>query len=1013
MLFVPAYAQEALSVRGKDREQYSRIILNWSNPSAYELDESNAGKVFLTFKSDVQIKEEELKQETQSLKNILGVTLSEASAISILFDIPKSSRVRAFNAQGKVFLDVYNPTNPEDRNVAKALPELMPEMPEAEVQEAAGEEVKEEPKEDVASKVEREVPQDADNKEAKAPAVPPEFVLVPENLEKERIPPKEDVSDQIFDAKSEQHNSFLEDAVDQNQHVVSVTSTSTVNMAMFENAGTLWIVMDQDGLHLKPTINSSKRDMFDGFRKIELSNGGLYTMPLPEGLHGKGNGGGILWRLILSDDIKMDDPVEPIKVGAANINDIRKGHIIWPLEGVREIKTLRDYESGKPLFVVLVNDSSQFTGAFRSFVDFDVLTSYAGMAIRPNVDDLKVEQVADGIKIYRDKGLSVMPEGMMSLAVGADERGSLVNLNNVNTNQADRPPSVFQFVSWQKFSIEELNRYKNNVLGALPEKEKPQQVEDLMVLGKTHLAYGRAPEALGFFEFARQVFPELEQSPEFLALRGLARAFNWKSEIALSDLSHPDLKDLDEIKYWKSFVLADLGDWKQAAEILPASYGVLNDYPEHISSRLGLTLAEVNLRDGNVAKAEEILSLLSQNKLSSHMDAAVKYLQGEAYRQSGAIDDTISLWESLKDHPDQLYSTKARLALAVLLSDQGKIDNKQAIDLLEPLRYTWRGDQLEAQVLYWLGKFYFDAQNYVKGLNILRDASSLAVNTALGERIAANMTEEFTGLFLSDTELEDLSALDAIALYDRFSELTPPGEEGNEVVQRLAEKMVKADLLDRASGLLKHQVDFRLEGENKVKVAMRLAAIQLLGKKPDHAMESLLKAEKALKEAPQIKNKEQKEKEITLMKARAYAQNDQGDRALAILEDMEPSIEVSRLIADIAWKKGYWDDAAYALNEVIQADEIIVGDTLTSRQASVIMNRAIALNLADDKVALANMRKKYYDMMLKTNYKSQFDVLTRSGHRSTLADRETLLSIVSEVDLFEEFLDKFKNGDGS
>ncbi|MDH5722228.1 MAG: hypothetical protein OEY94_02765 [Alphaproteobacteria bacterium] len=1006
LLLVPAYAQEGSSVRGKDRDGYSRIIFDLQNQDSFETDQSQSGKISLKFKtsSDVTV-----DIETNTLKNILGYEVLSKAPLSISFDIPNSSKARAFASGARVFLDVYNPQNPEDRVVVEKKPDVkktdVAQIPQQTEADKKPTEEKKKPEEEEIKSV-----------ETKAKAVPPAIVLIPEDLER-MIKEKEaeklaQLAKKEAEDKKEKHNQFLEEAIDQNQHVISVSSTSAVNMAMFENYETLWFVMDDDSFHTAPSLNSPAAYLFGDFKKIEISKGALYTVSKPKGFKAKGNGGELLWRLILSDDIKEEVGVEPIRIGASSGGGARKGHVLWPLENIIDVIKLRDSATGKDLHIVLVSDSSSFFGEERSFVDFDVLKSYAGLAIRSKVDDLIVEQVEEGIKIYREGGLSIMPDSLLSLAIGKGEKDALVDLNqNPQEEYKEESPSIFKFSLWQKSSLEELNQNKNSILAAMGGKKKFEQVEDLMILGKMHLAYGRGAEALGFLEYARQIFPEIVRTPEFLALRGVARAFMWKSVIALQDLSHPALNEYQEIKYWKAFVLAELGDWKQAADILPPNYNVLHDYPVSITSRLGLSLAEINLRAGEVNKAEEILAMIGEHDLSAPMEAAVTYLKGEAFRQRGNVDETISLWTSLEKNPDDLYRTKARLALAILLSNEGKANTKEVIDRLEPLRYEWRGDQLEAQILYWMGQYYFKDKNFVKGLNIMRDASSLAVNTALGERIASSMTEEFAHLFLDDAELKEMSALDAIALYDKFSELTPPGDDGSQVVQKLAEKMVKADLLDRASDLLKHQVDFRLSGENRVKAAMRLAAIELLAKRPDHAMQSLTKAERGIQDTKQMKDKERKLKEIALMKARAYSQDRQGDLALALLENLDPDPDVSRLIAEIAWQQGYWDDAAYAFNEVIIEENISLADPLSKRHAEMIMNRSIALNLASDKVALANMRKKYYSAMLETEFKNQFDLVTRPGRKSTLADRETLMSIVSEVNLFEDFLTKFKNGD--
>jgi hypothetical protein len=51
--------------------------------------------------------------------------------------------------------------------------------------------------------------------------------------------------------------------------------------------------------------------------------------------------------------------------------------------------------------------------------------------------------------------------------------------------------------------------------------------------------------------------------------------------------------------------------------------------------------------------------------------------------------------------------------------------------------------------------------------------------------------------------------------------------------------------------------------------------------------------------------------------------------------------------------------------------------------------------------------------MSQTNKTRLFDVVTRPRQNAGLADRETLLNSVSEVDLFKNFLDSYSGVDGA
>jgi len=69
--------------------------------------------------------------------------------------------------------------------------------------------------------------------------------------------------------------------------------------------------------------------------------------------------------------------------------------------------------------------------------------------------------------------------------------------------------------------------------------------------------------------------------------------------------------------------------------------------------------------------------------------------------------------------------------------------------------------------------------------------------------------------------------------------LTPIGRRGDEMIRRLADRLVAVDLLDQASELLQYQVDKRLEGAARAQVAARLAMVYLTSRKPDRAISAL------------------------------------------------------------------------------------------------------------------------------------------------------------------------------
>ncbi len=975
LLPAPLFAQDSIPLRASERDGYSRLTFGWGQNVPYSIDKSEKGRLFIGFDGLANL--ELPKIDLSKLDNVSSVEIILKKPLKISITIPETSNVRDFKIGNRIILDIYDPKNRPKKIIKEKL---------------------DKPKLDLK-------------------ASPPAIVLVPEHLPQIEITEKKPIEKVAVKEKlpEKKHvNKQLDKAVKDDNHIISMRSVEPLKLAVFENYGDLFVVVS--GGNSPPSFVSPQPHLFSKFTPYSAGGANIYQMSLPkQHLNMKVKGGGLIWDLIMGANLKELPPAK-IKSSLSSKTSLRGGKVFIALEGASDIIDVNDIVTGQMLKLVLVKDAPPHSMPPLSYVDFDILRSPIGLALRPKVDDLTVTIVSGGIEISRDSGLALayikdMGEAHMFAARAAKQQLFNASINKPNGASNDRKrDNFFRFNKWSMGSSAELNQNENILLAGMKDKSDARRVEDLLALGKMFLSHGRGAEALGYFNYAQSELPELENSSEFIALRGLSKALDWKSDAALDDFIFAGLDDEGEVKYWKSYILADLGDWQQAASILPSHYKPIYDYPAQIGNRLALVLAEVNLRAGNVGTAEELMALL-ESRIDTLIDpqkAYLKYLRGEAFRQNGKIDKTKKIWESLTKDKDDLYRTKSRLALAILLKNRGEIKNNEVIDRLERLRYAWRGDELEAQIHYWLGKAYFKDNNFIKGLALMRDAASVAGDIALGRRITDHMGSAFSDFYLK-SDMTDVSPIDAITLYEQFSELTPVGSDGDKLVQKLAEQMVRADLLDRATKLLRHQVAHRLKGKDKLRVAIRLAAIELINKQPQKAMNALGTASSVVRLISNSEDKARFINEIALLKIRAYSQNKQFDKALSLLEKLKVDPNVNRLRADIAWQANYWEEAADALGAVITDENISMTRPLSKNQEAIVLNRAIALSLGNDRIALSNMRKKYSDLMLQTNKAHQFEVITRPRNSSVLADRETLLSVVSEVDLFKNFLDSYRD----
>ena len=164
-----------------------------------------------------------------------------------------------------------------------------------------------------------------------------------------------------------------------------------------------------------------------------------------------------------------------------------------------------------------------------------------------------------------------------------------------------------------------------------------------------------------------------------------------------------------------------------------------------------------------------------------------------------------------------------------------------------------------------------------------------------------------------------MPAIDALALFYDFRELTPIGRRGDEMIRRLADRLVSVDLLDQAAELLQHQVDHRLQGAARAQVATRLAVIYLMNRKPDRAL-AVLRATRIADLNNELRNQR------LLLEARALSDVGRHDLAIEVVAGIEGH-EATRLRSDILW-------AAQALEAGGRADRNSVWRALARFRAA-------------------------------------------------------------------------------
>ena len=259
------------------------------------------------------------------------------------------------------------------------------------------------------------------------------------------------------------------------------------------------------------------------------------------------------------------------------------------------------------------------------------------------------------------------------------------------------------------------------------------------------------------------------------------------------------------------------------------------------------------------------------------------------------------------------------------------------------------------------------------------------------------MEAAFIDLYLNGAA-DKIPPVRSLALFEEFKELTPSGKKGDELIQKLADRLAAVDLLGKAAKLLEQQIEFRLTGIEKSRVGAQLATLYILDKKPAKALETL--KETNITGQPSSISKERR-----LLNARSLIDLKRRVDALVPLEDDE-SREADLLRSEIYWGKN-WPKAAKALQRLMVSTGAAPGRKLNEKQAQFVLNLGVALAYSGNNRGITRLSRDYLKEMDATSFKDAFRLIA-SPDNMGLIDYRTVARRVKMVSNFKNFMSSYR-----
>ncbi|MFZ4541349.1 MAG: hypothetical protein ACOYNL_06005 [Rickettsiales bacterium] len=818
----------------------------------------------------------------------------------------------------------------------------------------------------------------------------------------------------------------------------TVNNETTINFpwqqrtaaAVFKRAQDIWIVFSRaknvdSGLLStvmpKQVINITQYD-YAGNTVLRLVTDGTINARAEQVKGGYG------WNVMLGTSTSK--PLLGAGISTDSLNDTSR-----LILGVFDISPpLRFYDPniGDEFIIAPSYENGRGVAAERNFPELSILPTTQGVAIITRRHDVTTSQTRSGFIISGNGGLALSESlpllSGFSPVIGASAISGVMI------------PYDQWYVPREKFRETELGRLHS--IAAATKAAKPDAMLELVRL---YLSEGMGIESSGLLDLMKQLYPQYYVANKLALLHTAAHVMANQITEAGADLQAPELFELDEANPWRETValftpppstaqkaiqqtadmqtstskvgdaglnttppattttaapteplVAPVAATKPVFHFLKYNKPYIRYYPPRIRQRLAVIAAEAYIEDDQSEKALAAYDTLMRDGVLEPVKLNAELALGTVAEKKGETDQAYAIYDRLaKQSQDRRVAAAARYAAAKLRYAKGKLTGDEAAEAMELTRITWRGDNIERNILRSLIQIYSDAKRYD---DVLRSQKAIIDNfpndpETLG--VSGQMGELFEKIFL-DGLAEEMQPLKALSLFYEFRDMTPLGDNGDAIIQRLADRLAAIDLLDRATQLLEHQIKFRVTAEARSKVGARLALLHLLNQHPQEAL-NILEVTNYGGNTPELQTQRQ---ELT---AQALLKLGKNEEALGVItSDRTPQGALLRL--DVLWAMQDWPNVVNHAEDILAARANLT-EPLTPVETEVLLKLALGYCFEGDYVQLRYLRDYYSNLIADNAYKQIFDFITND---TTPLDPEDFNMLAKQISRTEGFLGTFK-----
>ncbi len=619
----------------------------------------------------------------------------------------------------------------------------------------------------------------------------------------------------------------------------------------------------------------------------------------------------------------------------------------------------------------------------REFIEFNILETVQGIAVVKKADDISVVQLRNGLRITTTKGATISPD-LPKLDIKA--------INDA----AQASPTLFPYEIWKIGITESRQKQLQKLFHQTVETENVQDANNARLrMAQIYLSEGLAPEANALLDGINRADPSFYRSAKLNAMHGVANFLMTRFIEAAKDFSATELNNNKEVDYWRAVLSDLLGNAGQTYDYLAMNEDYISKYPPVFRQRLAIVAADraIAAKDYNIAL--KIFDSLHQDNLLDSINVYINFLMAKISMSTGqekeATENLDKLAEDFK-HP----FVKARAEFTRIARDMdGGLEKDKAIDRLERLRLNWHGDSLELQVLTLLGELYHERKDYVNAMRVWNNGVQSFKNTSTAVDMARKMSEVFVIMF-NEGVADTLPPLEALALYYEYRNYMPSGTAGNEMLDRLADRLISVDLMEQAAGLLDHQMHAQAEKERRSQLGAKLATIHILNHQPQKALT-------ALQDSVYGENQVLLRLLRNRLAAEAMVSLDKSDLALQTLgQDDTP--EAERVRISIYWKAKDWTKLTASIETILKKRQDITAP-INLDESEYLIKLALAYIFTDNREQLQYLRDYFGPLMAANPNKKVFEFVTS---QDVIPNSRNFDEVIQSINNTRSFIENYK-----